>query len=402
MLSGQSSTPPPAVPTLLDYVASQRASFAAQPFSAVDGLVLASLVYLRFAGLVPSPEKRGAGISIEALAAPRHRRRLTERVHGADESLALLEALAGSPRFRWLRLSAGIEYVDEILDMEFAAFCVELAPQRRVLVFRGTDTTLRGWREAFSLAYRCPVPAQAMAQAYLARRAAEDGGAFLLCGHSKGGNLALYAALASPETLQRRCLRLYLYDAPGFMEGAFTAAHYAALAPRIEHILPRSAVVGRLLETEHIAPRVVEAASAGLQQHNPFCWQVVADDFVDADGASPFSRVVSHAMDDWLAGLDEGARAQFVDLLFRLLEGASVERLLSGRERLRLDLAGLLRANRQLDAEARRFLRGSLRALARQLLRAELRHGSLATAMWHDREDEQGWETDDGGLSHPE
>ena len=79
----------------------------------------------------------------------------------------------------------------------------------RIWAFRGTDSSLAGWFEDIQLAYSEATPSQLYAQAYLERAARRFGGGLYLGGHSKGGALALYAAV-NAGAVQPRIRRVLL------------------------------------------------------------------------------------------------------------------------------------------------------------------------------------------------
>ena len=145
--------------------------------------------------------------------------------------------------------------------------------------FRGTDTTLTGWREDFNMAYRAPVEAQVLAARYLAAVAADSRlpETLLVGGHSKGGNLAEYAALTAAPEVQQRIARLYNHDGPGFKAGLFTAADYEPLAGRMTKQVPADSMVGILMGS-FMPVEVVQATGRGFEQHSVFRWVVEGAD----------------------------------------------------------------------------------------------------------------------------
>lgn len=95
------------------------------------------------------------------------------------------------------------------------------------VAFRGTDGTLVGWKEDFNMAVRCPVPSQESAYRYadsildrterfLSAKKSPD---IMIGGHSKGGNMAVYAAMqitqSDIEATNERVQRLGLLPALG-------------------------------------------------------------------------------------------------------------------------------------------------------------------------------------------
>lgn len=68
------------------------------------------------------------------------------------------------------------------------------------------------------LSYMFPVPAQIEALYYFQETASLSEGDVRVCGHSKGGNLAVFAAVSCSNSLKKRIRGVYEYDAPGFPE----------------------------------------------------------------------------------------------------------------------------------------------------------------------------------------
>ena len=78
---------------------------------------------------------------------------------------------------------------------QFAAVSFLLPDKSVFVAFRGTDTSLVGWKEDFNMSYLEAVPAQVRAAEYTAEIARVCRWHKLrIGGHSKGGNLSVYAA----------------------------------------------------------------------------------------------------------------------------------------------------------------------------------------------------------------
>ena len=187
--------------------------------------------------------------------------------------------MAASPRFRDLLIYDHAAAFDEARDLQFAATTYVCPGHFAYVGFRGTDTTLTGWREDFNMAYRAPVEAQVLAARYLAAVAADSRlpETLLVGGHSKGGNLAEYAALTAAPEVQQRIARLYNHDGPGFKAGLFTAADYEPLAGRMTKQVPADSMVGILMGS-FMPVEVVQATGRGFEQHSVFRWVVEGAD----------------------------------------------------------------------------------------------------------------------------
>ncbi|MBQ4347238.1 MAG: DUF2974 domain-containing protein, partial [Firmicutes bacterium] len=100
------------------------------------------------------------------------------------------------------------------------------------MVFRGTDHSLVGWKENFNMSYEDVVPSQRDAMYYLDKMAQEYKGNIRLGGHSKGGNLAIYAAAHCRVKVRERIFAIYNNDGPGINEHEVKNPDYIELEPK--------------------------------------------------------------------------------------------------------------------------------------------------------------------------
>ncbi len=305
--------------------------------------------------------------------------------------------MAASPRFRDLLIYDHAAAFDEARDLQFAATTYVCPGHFAYVGFRGTDTTLTGWREDFNMAYRAPVEAQVLAARYLAAVAADSRlpETLLVGGHSKGGNLAEYAALTAAPEVQQRIARLYNHDGPGFKAGLFTAADYEPLAGRMTKQVPADSMVGILMGS-FMPVEVVQATGRGFEQHSVFRWVVEGADGEagrsNAEGArdtgevrdAETARNVSgalkafatlpelpertqrraEALARWLASLDGSECEAMVNALFAALKAAGItdaSQLFEGGREWAILRDGVMGA----PAEDRTIMLNALRGLTR-------------------------------------
>jgi hypothetical protein len=191
-------------------------SFFDVPFGPVDALIFSTLVYCRFEDIVSQNMENSVPLYIAADELSK----LSDadmRIRSRND-IALLQASAGSKRFRDVRLCC---YRSKILEQEqtqFAALACILPDSTVFVAFRGTDNTLVGWQEDFNMSFCDSVPAQREAAAYIAELAEGWPVLLRLGGHSKGGNLAVYAGAKQSDAIQRRILGIYNLDGPGFTD----------------------------------------------------------------------------------------------------------------------------------------------------------------------------------------
>lgn len=287
------------------------------PFCPVDALILSTLSYVHFDELV----SEGAGpITTISQAATAYLSNPAEKRGRCrcEQDLKLLKALSDAPRFSQMGLSFREEQFIPEKQLQFGALAVLLGDGTSFLTFRGTDSTLVGWKEDFNMSFMDTVPAQSAAAVYVRRFAQTTPGPLILGGHSKGGNLAVYAGITCDPSIQERIVGAYSFDGPGFPSRLLSAPGYEQLLPRIHTFLPRSSVVGILLDRKE-PYTVVRSGQIGPLQHDPYSWQVLGGDFVRLEEIAATSRFADRTLTQWLAGLTPQQREQVIDVVYEFV-----------------------------------------------------------------------------------
>ena len=183
-------------------------SFYDLPLNELDILALTETTYLPFDNLVSTSPQRLLDLAPQV---PREPNMLTSK-----NRLQLLDELARHKRFKNCKLSHFINDIDPELQKQFAAMTYRLTLDTYLIVFRGTDDSIIGWKEDFHLTYMKEIPAQKHALCYLENFFVHHPRKkVILAGHSKGGNLAIYAASQIDQSLQEQITAVYTFDAPG-------------------------------------------------------------------------------------------------------------------------------------------------------------------------------------------
>jgi hypothetical protein len=203
--------------------------------------------------------------------------------------------------------------------MQFSAMAFALENGDTVVVYRGTDDSIVGWRENFNMSFIYPVPAQKEAVAFLEYVASKTNGRIYVTGHSKGGNLAVYAGVKASAQARQRIEKIYSNDGPGFDQAFISGTDYKSMRGKIVSILPQSSIVGMLLENVNNYT-VVKSNSVGLFQHDGLSWAVMGDKFIHLDSLTKNSQKVDQNMKKMLAGMTREERQHFVEALFDAIE----------------------------------------------------------------------------------
>ena len=276
----------------------------------------------------------------------------------------LLPALAASRRFGDLPIGFFGCKLDEVRQTQFAALTVELAEDLHVIVFRGTDNTVVGWKEDMNMSFRCPVPGQEMAVEYVRRVAGKTGGRLILCGHSKGGNLAVYAGAFCGEELQARIDAVYNYDGPGFYGDVLAAAGYERISGRIHTYVPQFSVVGMLLGHPE-GHTVVHSANTGLMQHDVYSWEVQGPAFVCLETVTGGSQFVAGTVREWTGDMTPEQFEQFADVIYTVLTDTSFTTMHEMKENWFDTARSFVRSVTGMDDAARDAAMEALKLLAR-------------------------------------
>lgn len=310
---------------LLDYIRWRGdIPLTAMPLGPVDGLILAQLAMLRWEnGLEP-----GATRPLRALREPMQAQPVSVGFT-AENDMKLFGLLADSVRFGRLPVGDYVKTFDENVEIQFSAIAVDLPDGSTYVAFRGTDSTIVGWKEDFKMAFSRPVPAQEAARDYLTLISHTHSGPLLVGGHSKGGNLAMYAAATVEPDVLARILAVYNYDGPGLSDRMDAPSLYEHITGRLHSYVPQGSIVGLLLAHPD-EYTVVRSNSIGILQHDPYSWQVEGPDFVTLPELSRDSARFDLVFRRWLSGVDESDRSSLIDCLFTVLSATRSQNF--GRE----------------------------------------------------------------------
>ena len=345
---------------IITYVETVLDGFDVRPFSPVDSLVLSCMAYLHLPEAF-SEAYGWEGIPLSSLYRAEHFAQLLSVTFTPERTKKLLTALAANPRFRDARVMGYTSRLNE--ETQFSAMTFRLTETLSYVAFRGTDTSLAGWKEDFHMAFRFPIPAQEQALQYLEEAAQHCPGEILLGGHSKGGNLAVYAAAFCAPALQNRIGRIYSHDGPGFLPAVLESEGFARIRSRIGKTLPQSSVIGMLLEQQE-RYQVVQSRSVSLLQHDPFTWRVEKGAFVPVKKLTANACYVDSTLSAWLEQMSVEERERVVDSLFSIFSTNDItdfEQLVTDWQK---NLPAVAKTAVRLDSDTREFLGRALKELA--------------------------------------
>ena len=335
---------------IFDYLDQVAYDSIYDPFNELDMLMLTEITYLPFDQIVSDQMSPDCTCRLFE-AAEKVPQDLSMLV--TKNRLKLLEKVASSTRFKNIKLMGYVNDIDPDVQKQFAAMIFKIKPDSYVLTFRGTDDSIIGWKEDFHMTYMDQVPAQKTAVNYLRKAMDAMPGQFILTGHSKGGNLASYAASQIEPEYQERIQSIYSYDAPGLNHSVITSQGYQTISDKIKRYIPQGSIVGMMLETPKQAQIVKSTAIGGLAQHDTFSWQISDQTFVLLDNLNPDSLQVDKTLKNWVDSVSDEELKDFFDLFFGLILDAGISSIndLTKLENFNKILAVFENANALTDQE---------------------------------------------------
>ncbi len=333
-------------------------SFAQDGLNEVDNLILSTLAYIEFDGIVPF-EKKSERMLLSEIAEQAYSAIDFDAPRGKNQFFLqitrLLTEAAATKRFGSLELSRYINRIDLDNSEQFSAVVFSINDHLHYIAFRGTDDLLVGWKEDFQMSFMDEVQAQKDAVAYVRHIMKSLKGSIYLGGHSKGGNLAVYTA-ASIKEAYKRILAVYNNDGPGFQDKFLESPGYHYMLPKIHTIVPKSSVVGILME--HLEDYViVNSNQKGIGGHSSFAWEVIGNHFVYKPGLMKSSMILNRTLRQWLSKIAVEERAAFVEELFEIFYASGLVAV-SGISEDKLSAANnMLKAYKNMKPEAKRMMK---------------------------------------------
>lgn len=349
---------------IIEYAETALSPMTETPFTHVDSLVLSQFAYIHIDGLVPGLADGKAAVRFGDLLRAEHFSTMFTDILAPENNKQLLYALCASPRFRDVTLNWYTDTHDAQRLEQFGAMTFLLPDGTAYLAYRGTDTTFLGWKEDFNMAYVCPVPSQASGLAYLEQIAALCDRPLRLGGHSKGGNVAVYAAMKCSDAVRSRILHIYSHDGPGFNHAVIDGTEFSAIEARIDKTLPQSSTVGMLLQSHEPYKVVKSNQLGGLLQHDPFSWVIEDNAFVTLDKITGSAAYMNTTLDKWLEQLPNEKRAVLIGAMFEILDASGAKTFADFSEHWQTDIPAMLKALSRQDAETREEVLDIFKALA--------------------------------------
>lgn len=309
-------------------------SFEEVSFNEVDNILLASLSYVNFYGIITSNSLKKitlkeAGDKYFEFYPSKQKYILSVR-----QAVKILKTMKDTKRYGGLYLYNYIYKSGS--EQQFSAVTIEINPKLVYVSFEGTDHLVCGWKEDFMMTYKFPVESQKRAIEYVNKYFFFTNKQIILGGHSKGGNLAMVAGMYTHFWIKNKIINIYNNDGPGLLKEIFNSKQYNSIAERLITIIPNYSIVGILLyHSYHYI--VVKSSKKGPLAHDLYNWMVEDNSFVRAE-LDTYSEVLDVELKLWLDKYSKEERKRFVFAMFKVFELANVNSLIELMDDKRLFL----------------------------------------------------------------
>jgi len=293
-------------------------SFDAAPFCEIDAMILSELVYIRMDGLVPE----GFDFGNVSLGYVCSRFLETQKPSNAIEKNVFdaAAAVVDSPRMSVIQPAGFVNDTDTEAQKQFAAVTYRLGEKDYFVAFRGTDNSLVGWKENLDLSYNEEIPSQKAAVHYLNEATKALKGKFIAGGHSKGGNLAVYAAAFSYKRASGRLTDIYNFDGPGFNDIVISKDRFRDISDRVRTFVPQNSLVGLLLRHHEPFTVIKSSKVSGLNEHQMLSWEVGPRQIERTDDLGNVGKALNENITEWIDSMTYDEKKQFIDIIYDLVD----------------------------------------------------------------------------------
>jgi hypothetical protein len=313
---------------LVDYVKWRGdLSFEISPFNEIDNAVFSLLSYIDLKDL--QTEINSTGISIKDVC-----KYLIDGGYQygymSEITLDFLNELLSSKRFGNVMI---VDYVDLYHEKkyQFSSTGYLYKENNIYLAFRGTDDSIIAWKEDFMMSFSV-IPAQKFALSFLKKVFSNHPDAkFIVGGHSKGGNLALYSSAMCDKSLQDRIITIYNNDGPDLCEEVVNNDVMNAIERKLIKIVPEFCIVGMIFNsTKNL--KVVKSDNIAFLQHDILNWNCIGTSFEPISDVTKEANKFNNLLDKVLEHTDLDKRREYVNNFFDKIIDAGTTRLPWGKK----------------------------------------------------------------------
>lgn len=296
------------------------------PFNEVDYAILTSLTYIKFNNIISKNKHKitltkAADIFFSNIT----KKEINNNIISIKMSAKILTHIRNKTRYKDLLLYNYVVLRNN--KTQFSAMCIDIDQFNTFIAFEGTDDLISGWREDFETSYMFPTKSQINAIKYVNTKVSIlSNRKIILGGHSKGGNLAITAAMYANPIIKKRIEKIYSIDGLGLYHKQFNSKLYQKIDDKVKLIIPNYAIVGLILDHKEDY-QVVESTRIDFLAHDILTWQVDKYSFKKAR-LSLYSKGIDKVFTKWFNKYSKEECIMFTDDLFSIFKRLEINSLI--------------------------------------------------------------------------
>lgn len=346
-------------------------SFGQDPLNEIDAIIFSEFAYIDFSTLAPTMLEDGQLTIKEAAKlwdeANREDFMPTGYLHH-EKSYEALTLAGDSTRFGNILISKHVKDISVNEESQFGVTTFQRNDEPFFIAFEGTDLRSLGWKEDLQMTYLPAIPSQKKAVDFLKQHFEQHPQRVSIGGHSKGSNLAIFAAIYVGEKYQSLIDKVYSYDGPGFPKDMLEEENYLQLENRIQSYIPQDSLIGLILHKLEEA-RVIYSGASEFEQHDVYSWEIKGNHFIPGE-LTTSARDIQKMMNELLDELSLEERENFSETLFTIL-GDGEDDFIRGDRKYNLQkIPEMIKEFRDLDQEEKKNLFKVLRMFYRKRIEA--------------------------------
>ena len=346
------------MPNILDYIKWRGdLNFSQSEFNNVDNLILSRFSYLPLDNLFSKQNDTIRNLYLNFLKRGIDREKILQK-----EDLDLFPALANSNRFGNLEVTEYINKIDKMEEKQFSAVSIFIPDGTIYVAYRGTDNTLVGWKEDFNMSLDIDIPSQREAVMYLEKVYNEFHKKMRVGGHSKGGNLAMYASIFCNYKVKKKIIEVYNNDGPGLSKNIVEGDKYKKALNKINSFIPQTSIIGKLMYHEE-KYNIIKSLQKGIMQHDLYSWQVEGTDFIHLKEVTNESELIDEVIKEWTTKFTPEQRSEFINIIYDIIKTTNSETLYEMSKNRFKPVGAIIKAYQKTSKENKQIISQTLSEL---------------------------------------
>ena len=329
-------------------------SFYQSELNEIDALIFSVISYVEYDNIIPSyPSKRKKLYRkcVDEVFKKTPKKEIKLGLLLPNNILDVAEECQRSERFGKIFVSNYINRISLENEEQFCAITYHIN-DTLFICFRGTDDTLIGWQENLNMICEKTIPAQYDSVKYINKVASlYPDKQIIIGGHSKGGNLSFYSSIYCDEDVQKRIIKVYSFDGPGFFKKKLDKEKYHRIKSRLISYLPQDSIVGQFFDL--ISKKIVIRSNArGVNQHDALSWQIEGTHFIYEKALTHRSIEIDKGITKLISSLNIEERQKLSGEVWKFFSKLELDKIVQIKGNYRQ----LIRSTTTIDRKYRRFI----------------------------------------------